>query len=121
MSLSDPACFHTHTRVEDMEQEMDPETGYRDRDTLVTCLDCDSKFTAEEYQRELDQLTPRPGDVFEQFGLRLVVIDAGGDDLWYCSRDGAYTGPLRSVRLDHFFRLLRKGIVTRVTRGSAIK
>jgi hypothetical protein len=118
MKTPDPVCIHLHHRVEEWDHGRDPGTGYLDAGTMITCLDCKQHFTVEEFEHERAtwerDSNPEPGDVYEQFGARLVVIDCGGDDLFYVARDGAYTGPLRSVKMSHFRRLLQRRIVTRV-------
>jgi len=124
MSLPDPVCNHSHTSAIDWDCGRDPETGYQDVGSLVACRDCGERFTPDEYQRELDaqerDRNPQPGDVYNYLGHRLAIVDSGGDDVYYVCRDGAYTGPLRSVQLDLFRGQLRIGLLTRV-HGSAIK
>lgn len=61
---------------------------------------------------EID-LTPRPGDVYIQMGLRLVVIDVDDNDLHYVCRNGPYTGPNRRIPLESFQRGVMQGLITR--------
>jgi len=124
MSLPDSHCTHSKIIVTDWDYGRDPETGYQDVDSLVACRDCGERFTPDEYQKELDDQerdrNPQAGDVYQQCGQRIAIVEAGGDDVYYVCRDRAYTGPLRSVTLDIFREFLKFGVLTRV-HGSAIK
>jgi len=124
MSLPDPPCPHSLTSAIDWDYGLDPETGYQDIGSLIACRECGEEFTPEEFQKELDTLerdrNPEAGDVYKYLGQRLAIVDSGGDDVYYVCRDGAYTGPLRSVQLYLFREQLRIGLLTRV-HGSAIK
>jgi hypothetical protein len=124
MRRPDPVCVHPNTSVEDWDRGRDPETGYRDAGTTVTCRNCGERWTEDEFRQELEDRerdhNPQPGDVYNQLGQRIVVVDCGGDDLFYISRDGSYTGPLRSTTLERFRHLLDRGLLRRVL-GSAKK
>jgi hypothetical protein len=120
MSRSDPVCTHGDVSVADWDHGRDPETGYLDEGCRVTCRVCGEVFDGPDWERELrDQdrdRRPQPGDVYTQFGARLIVIDVDQDKLHYVCRNENATSPARAVPLDHFLRDLSQGFVARVSR-----
>jgi hypothetical protein len=118
MSHPDPPCFHSNYRVQDWDNGADPDTGYHDSGTMVTCRDCNEQFTDEEFSRILADIErdqhPESGDVYTQLGARIVIIDAGGDDVFYSCRLDGKMGPPRSVTLEYFQREVSQGLLARV-------
>lgn len=117
MSHPDPICVHPLVAVSDRDHGRDPETGYRDAGCAVTCPNCGEQFTEAEFRQELTEQerdrNPQPGDVYRQFESRLVIVNAGGDDVFYVCKNGNDIGPLRSVPLPRFEFFLSRGVITR--------
>lgn len=54
---------------------------------------------------------PRAGDVYIQFGMRLVIGQVTPAEITLCARYGSYTGPVRQIPVEQFFELLGRGLV----------
>jgi hypothetical protein len=113
-------CRHHHTRVEHYLSGREPETGYREDSTTITCCDCHEVFTEAEYAIELAGIDaeppetdlPQAGEVYQQFGLRYVILEVDENAVSYVTKAAAYTGPVRSVLLDQFLHERATGRIT---------
>jgi hypothetical protein len=54
---------------------------------------------------------PRAGDVYTQFGIRLVIGQVTPAEITLCARYGSYTGPVRQIPVEQFQEFVAKGLV----------
>jgi hypothetical protein len=54
---------------------------------------------------------PRPGDVYTQLGVHLVIGQVTPAEITYCVREGRYTGPPRQYPLTSFLSDLAAGLI----------
>ena len=54
---------------------------------------------------------PRTGDVYTQFGIRIVIGEVTPAEITLCARYGSYTGPVRQIPVEQFRDLVARGLV----------
>ena len=54
---------------------------------------------------------PRPGDVYTQLGVRLVIGQVTPAEITYCVRSPTYTGPPREIAVETFLDGVAKGLI----------
>lgn len=60
-------------------------------------------------------VVPRPGDVYTQLGMRLVIGQVTPAEIIYCVRDGSYTSPPCHYSLENFMREVAAGRIQKDT------
>lgn len=60
-------------------------------------------------------MLPRPGDVYTQLGIRLVIGQVTPAEITYCVRNGPYTGPPRQCPVESFLAGLEAGLIQKDT------